>query len=82
MSSPLEIYRLWRGMQDAQIAYQDAKTNLQIIARENSGMTSLVDADGCRWKVSIGYGPTPPILVQAIAHLSDVNGPPTFIPEE
>ena len=77
MSSPLEIYRTWRAMQDAQIAYQDAKTTLIIIARENPGMTSLVDADGCRWKVTVGYGPTPIVNVQAIAHLSDVVGPPT-----
>jgi hypothetical protein len=63
-------------MQDAHIAYQDAKTTLTIIARENPGMTSLVDADGCRWKVNVGYGPTPVVTVQAISHLSDVNGPP------
>ncbi len=76
MSSPLEIYRYWRAMQDAHIAYQDAKTTLTIIARENLGMTSLVDADGCRWKINVGYGPTPVVNVQAIAHLSDTNGPP------
>lgn len=76
MSSPLEIYRYWRGMQDAHIAYQDAKTTLTIIARENPGLISLVDADGCRWKVNVGYGPTPVVSVQAIAHLSDVSAPP------
>lgn len=75
MSSPLEIYRHWRAMQDAQVAYQDAKTTLIVIARENPGMTSLVDADGCRWKVTVGYGPTPVVNVQAIAHISDVTGP-------
>lgn len=76
MASPLEIYRYWRGMQDAQIAYQDAKTALLIMARESPGMTSLVDADGCRWKINVGYGPTPVINVQAIAHLSDTDSPP------
>jgi hypothetical protein len=76
MSSPLEIYRLWRAMQDAHISYQDAKTNLFAIAREATGMTSLVDADGCRFLVNVGYGPTPVVQVQAIAHLSDINGPP------
>ena len=76
MSSPLEIYRYWRGMQDAHIAYQDAKTALTLIARENLGMTSLVDAEGCRWKINVGYGPAPVVTVQAIAHLSDVQGPP------
>lgn len=67
-------------MQDAHIAYQDAKTALTIIARENPGLTSLVDADGCRWKVNVGYGPTPVVNVQAIAHLSDVTGPPGAMP--
>lgn len=76
MSSPLEIYRYWRAMQDAHVAYQDAKTTLTIMAREAIGMTSLVDADGCRWKINIGYGPTPVVNVQAIAHLSDTKGPP------
>ena len=82
MSSPLEIYRYWRGMQDAHIAYQDAKTTLTIIARENLGMTSLVDADGCRWKINVGYGPTPIVTVQAIAHLSDTPQPPGANPSE
>jgi len=76
MSSPLEIYRYWRAMQDAHIAYQDTKTALFIIARDNAGMTSLVDADGCRWKVNVGYGPSPIVTVQAIAHLSDTKGVP------
>lgn len=82
MSSPLEIYRYWRSMQDARIAYQDAKTTLTIIARENPGMASLVDADGCRWKVNVGNGPSPVVTVQAIAHLSDVKGVPGAASED
>jgi hypothetical protein len=69
-------------MQDAHIAYQDAKTALTIIARENLGMTSLVDADGCRWKINVGYGPAPIVTVQAIAHLSDATQPPGANPSE
>lgn len=76
MSSPLEMYRLWRDTQDAHIAYREAKNILTIIAREAQGMASLVDADGCRWKITVGYGPTPIVNVQAIAHLDDVTGPP------
>jgi hypothetical protein len=67
MSSAREIYRLWRDV-------QDAKTLLFITARDATGMTGLVDEDGCRWKIDIGYGPTPVVNVQAIAHLSDVTG--------
>jgi len=74
MSSAREIYRLWRDVQDAKRAYQDAKTMLFITARDASGMTGLVDEDGCRWKIDIGYGPTPVVNVQAIAHLSDATG--------
>jgi hypothetical protein len=83
MSSPLELYRLWRDMQDAHVAYRDAKNKLTIIAREAQGLASLVDADGCRWKITVGYGPTPIVNVQAIAHLDDVTGPPgsASIPE-
>jgi hypothetical protein len=80
MSSPLEIYRYWRAMQDAHIAYQDAKTALFIVARDSTGMTSPVDADGCRWSVKVGHGPSPIVTVQAIAHLSDTKGVPGAVP--
>jgi hypothetical protein len=82
MSSPLEIYRYWRAMQDARIVYQDTKTALMIVARDNTGLSSLVDADGCRWRVTVGNGPSPVVTVQAIAHLSDVKGVPGAASED
>lgn len=76
MSGALELYRLWRKSLDLRRAYQDAKTDLAIAARYDQGIRSQVDADGCRWLVSVGYGPNPIVNVQAIAHLDDINGPP------
>jgi hypothetical protein len=76
MSGALELYRLWRKSLDLRRAYQDAKTDLAIAARFDQGICSLVNADGCRWKVSVGYGPNPIVNVQAIAHLDDIDGPP------
>lgn len=79
MSHPLELYRHWRSMMDLRRAYQDAKTQLSLRARGHQGVVGLVDADGCRWKVTVGYGPQPVVNVQAIAHLDDVKGPPSVL---
>lgn len=76
MSSPLELYRQWRSVMDLRHAYQEAKTRLSVNARGHQGVTGLVDADGCRWKITVGYGPQPIVNVQAVAHLDDVQGPP------
>ena len=79
MSSPVELYRQWRAVMDLRRAYQDAKTNLSLTARDHQGVVGLIDADDCRWKITIGYGPNPVVNVQAIAHLDDVQGPPSVL---
>lgn len=66
MTELQELYRAWRTVQEQRDTYQASQRQLEQLSRGCQGLVEVIEADGYRWRIAVGYGPRPTVLVQAI----------------